>query len=156
MPDNPESGKNIIHVEKSRAELEKSLRYIIGFNAAIDIIAEDIGVPEYTIFKIDGDGICLDYANTINMLFDNLYQHIEETYYRDKERKAAKLQVLREVFRHVKTDELQATAEQKKKAAAMLEGLQAFGNKGYTTPGSDFLSLLTEGGEEEEGGGAKE
>lgn len=151
LPDNPESGENIIRIENCRAALEESLRYIIGFDAAIELIAEEIGLPEYTIFKIDGNGLCLSRANALNGLFDLLYTNIEAIDYKDNERKAAKLQALREVFYPVKTDELQITAEQKKKAAAMLEGLQAFGDKGYTTPGSDFLSLLTamEGGGDE-------
>lgn len=148
LPDNPDSGEYILRIENSRAALEESLRYIIGFDTAIDLIAEEIGLPEYTIFKIDGNGHCLSRANALNGLFDLLYTHIEEIDYRDKERKAAKLQALREVFYPIKTDELQITAEQKKEAAAMLEGLQAFGDNGYITPGSDFLSLLTtmEGG----------
>ena len=148
LPDNPESGENIIRIENSRAALEESLRYIIGFDTAIDLIADEIGLPEFTIFKIDGSGLCLSRANALNGLFDLLYTHIEEIDYRDKERKAAKLQALRDIFYPVKTDELQVSKERRKEAAAMLEGLQAFGEKGYTTPGSDFLSLLTamEGG----------
>lgn len=143
LPDTPDSGENILRIEKSRAALEESLRYIIGFDAAIDLIAEEIELPEFTIFKIDNDGVCLNRTKMLNTLFDLLYTDIEKIDYRDKERKAAKLQALREVFYPLKTDALQVTAKQKKAAAAMLEGLQAFEDRSYTTPGSDFLDLLT-------------
>lgn len=149
LPDTTNSGKNILRITKSRSALEESLRYIIGFDTAIDLIAEEIGLPDYTIFKIDKDGFCLSRTVLLNQFFDLLYTGIEKIDYRDKERKTAKLQVLREVFYPLKTDELQVTTKQKKEAAAMLEGLQAFGDNGYTTPGSDFLSLLTEGGNAE-------
>lgn len=143
LPDNPQSKENITRIENSRAALEESLRYIIGFDTAIELIAEETGLPEYTVFKIDGNGLCISRTNALNGLFDILYTNIEDIDYIDKERKAAKLQALREVFYPIKTEELQITAKQKKKAAAMLEGLQAFGDNGYIMPGRDFLSLLT-------------
>ena len=123
LPDNPESGENIIRIENSRAALEESLRYIIGFDTAIDLIADEIGLPEFTIFKIDGSGLCLSRANALNGLFDLLYTHIEEIDYRDKERKAAKLQALRDIFYPVKTDELQVSKERSRRDAGGATGV---------------------------------
>lgn len=150
-PDNPKSGDAIDHVERLRAALEESLRWIIGFDAALELIAEEIDIPDFSIFKVGYDK-CLERTEAVNSSFDMLYTDIEGIEYRDKEKKERKLQVLRDVFYPLKTTELTVSEEQKKKAAKMLSGLDAFGdNRGGNAPGWDFLSLLTgrEGGADE-------
>lgn len=151
LPDNPESGDNIDKVERNRATLEESLRFIIGYDIALELIAKEIGIPGFTIFKADGER-CLTRTKALNGLFDLLYTHIDEIAYRDKERKAAKLQALRDVFYPIDTDALAVSEGRRKKAAKMLEGLEAFGDgKTGNSPGFDFLMLLTgrEGGADE-------
>lgn len=151
LPDNPESGDNIDKVERNRATLEESLRFIIGYDIALELIAKEIGIPDFTIFKADGER-CLTRTKALNGLFDLLYTHIDEIAYRDKERKAAKLQALRDVFYPIDTDALAVSEGRRKKAAKMLEGLEAFGDgKTGNSPGFDFLMLLTgrEGGADE-------
>lgn len=151
LPDNPESGDNIDRVERNRATLEESLHFIIGYDAALELIAKEIGIPDFTIFRADGER-CLSRIEALNGLFDLLYTHIDEIAYRDKERKAAKLQALRDVFYPIDTEAFTISEARKKKAAEMLEGLQAFGDgRGGNSPGFDFLMLLTgmEGGGDE-------
>lgn len=151
LPDNPESGDNIDRVERNRATLEESLHFIIGYDAALELIAKEIGIPDFTIFRADGER-CLSRTEALNELFDLLYTHIDEIAYRDKERKAAKLQALRDVFYPIDTKAFTISEARKKKAAEMLEGLQAFGDgRGGNSPGFDFLMLLTglEGGGDE-------
>lgn len=151
LPDNPESGDNIDRVERNRATLEESLHFIIGYDAALELIAKEIGIPDFTIFRADGER-CLSRTEALNGLFDLLYTHIDEIAYRDKERKAAKLQALRDVFYPIDTEAFTISEARKKKAAEMLEGLQAFGDgRGGNSPGFDFLMLLTgmEGGGDE-------
>lgn len=151
LPDNPESGDNIDKVERNRAALDESLRFIIGYDIALELIAKEIGIPDFTIFKADGER-CLTRTRALNGLFDLLYTHIDEIAYRDKERKAAKLQALRDVFYPIDTDALSVSEGRRKKAAKMLEGLEAFGDgKTGNSPGFDFLMLLTglEGGADE-------
>lgn len=151
LPDNPESGDNIDRVERNRAALEESLHFIIGYDAALELIAKEIGIPDFTIFMADGER-CLSRTEALNGLFDLLYTHIDEIAYRDKERKAAKLQALRDVFYPIDTEAFTISEARKKKAAEMLEGLQAFGDgRGGNSPGFDFLMLLTgmEGGGDE-------
>ena len=150
-PANPESGDNIDKVERNRATLEESLRFVVGYDVALELIAEEIGIPDFTIFKAYG-ARCLERVKALNGLFDLLYTNIEEIDYRDKERKAAKLQALRDVFYPIDVDALTVSEERKKKAAQMLEGLEAFGEgKTGTSPGWNFIALLTglEGGAEE-------
>lgn len=143
LPDNPESGDNIDRVERNRATLEESLHFIIGYDAALELIAKEIGIPDFTIFRADGER-CLSRTEALNGLFDLLYTHIDEIAYRDKERKAAKLQALRDVFYPIDTKAFTISEARKKKAAEMLEGLQAFGDgRGGNSPGFDFLMLLT-------------
>lgn len=151
LPDNPESGDNIDRVERNRATLEESLHFIIGYDAALELIAKEIGIPDFTIFRADGER-CLSRTEALNGLFDLLYTHIDEIAYRDKERRAAKLQALRDVFYPIDTEAFTISEARKKKAAEMLEGLQAFGDgRGGNSPGFDFLMLLTglEGGGDE-------
>lgn len=151
LPDNPESGDNIDRIERNRATLEESIRFLIGYDTALELIADEIGIPEFTIFKADGER-CLSRTKALNGLFDLLYTHIDGIAYRDKERKAAKLQALRDVFYPIDTDAFKVSEGRRKKAAEMLEGLQAFGDgKTGNSPGFDFLMLLTglEGGGDE-------
>lgn len=151
-PANPESGDNIERVEENRKSLEESLRFLIGYDTALELIAKEIDIPEFIIFKADAER-CLARIRALNGLFDLLYQHIQEIDYRDEERKAAKLQALRDVFYPIRTEELAITEERKKEAAEMLEELSAFsdGRREDNAPGWDFLMLLTglEGGAEE-------
>jgi hypothetical protein len=151
LPDNPESGDNIDRVERNRATLDESLRFIIGYDTALELIAKEIGIPDFTIFRADGER-CLSRTKALNGLFDLLYTHIDEIAYRDEERKAAKLQALRDVFYPIDTEAFTISEARKKKAAEMLEGLRAFGDgRGGNAPGFDFLMLLTgaEGGGDE-------
>ena len=147
-PANPESGDDIDYIERNREALEDSLRWLIGYDTALQLIAEEIGIADFTIFSVDIER-CLTRTEAVNNLFDMLYQHIDAIDYADKEKKAAKLEALRDVFYPLKTDELAISDGRRKQAAKMLEGLEAFSTrKGGHAPGWDFLALLTglEGG----------
>lgn len=151
-PANPECGDAIDHVERNRAALEDSLRWILGYDTAVDLIATEIGIPEFSIFKVDVDR-CMARTKALNGLFDLAYKHIKEIDYQDKAKQEAKLQAIRDVFYPVKTDELAIPADRIKEAAKMLEELEAFEESDSgITPGWNFLATLTgieEGGEEE-------
>lgn len=151
-PANPECGDAIDHVERNRAALEDSLRWILGYDTAVDLIATEIGIPEFSIFKVDVDR-CMARTKALNGLFDLAYKHIKEIDYQDKAKQEAKLQAIRDVFYPVKTDELAIPADRIKEAAKMLEELEAFGESDSgITPGWNFLATLTgieEGGGEE-------
>lgn len=147
-PANPESGDDIDYIERNREALEDSLRWLLGYDTALQLIAEEIGIADFTIFSVDIER-CLTRTEAVNNLFDMLYQHIDAIDYADKEKKAAKLEALRDVFYPLKTDELAISDGRRKQAAKMLEGLEAFSTrKGGHAPGWDFLALLTglEGG----------
>ena len=150
-PANPECGDEIDYIERNREALEDSLRWLIGYDTALQLIAEEIGIPGFTIFSVDIER-CLTRTEAVNGLFDMLYQHIADIDYADEEKKAAKLEALRDVFYPLKTKELTVSEKRKKKAAKMIERLDAFSTrKGGRAPGLDFLALLTG----PEGGGAK-
>lgn len=150
LPDNPESGDNIDRIERTRADLVQSLRFLIGYDTALELIAAEIKLPEFTLFNARSKH-SIDRTEALNSLFDVLYTHIAGIDYQDKDRKAAKLQALRDVFYPVDTAALTISGSRKQQAAAMLEGLGAFGEgKSGNSPGWDFLGLLTQ-----EGGGAE-
>ncbi len=150
-PANPESGDSINDIEENRKALEESLHWLIGYDTALQLIAEEIGIADFTIFSVDIER-CLTRTEAVNNLFDMLYQDIAAIDYADKEKKAAKLEALRDVFYPLKTDELAISDGRRKQAAKMLEGLEAFSTrKGGHAPGWDFLALLTG----LEGGGAE-
>lgn len=146
-PANPESGDDIDYIEQNRNALEESLRWLIGYDTALDLIAEEIGIPGFTVFRVDIER-CLSRTDAVNSLFDMLYKHINDMDYADKEGKAAKLEALRDVFYPLKTDELLISEERKKEAAKMIAGLKAFDS---VTSENQFINLLTgpEGGAEE-------
>lgn len=150
-PANPESGDDIDYIERNREALKDSLRWLIGYDTALQLIAEEIGIADFTIFSVDIER-CLTRTKAVNSMFDMLYQQIDAIDYADKEKKAAKLEALRDVFYPLKTDELAISEGRRKQAAKMLEGLEAFSTKkGGHAPGFDFLALLTK----PEGGGAE-
>lgn len=150
-PANPKSGDDIDYIERNREALEDSLRWLIGYDTALQLIAEEIGIADFTIFSVDIER-CLTRTEAVNHLFDMLYQDIDAIDYADKEKKTAKLEALRDVFYPLKTDELAISDGRRKQAAKMLEGLEAFSTrKGGHAPGWDFLALLTG----LEGGGAE-
>lgn len=150
-PANPESGDNILKIERTRGTLEESLTFILGYDTALELIAKAIDIPDFTIFGVGAEGQ-LERVEALNSLFDSLYVHIDEIDYRDAEKKAAKLQALREVFYPIRTEELKPSESRKKKAADMLYELEAFANiRTGTSPGWNFIATLTgmEGGAEE-------
>ena len=150
-PENPEHGDAIDRVERNRATLEESLRWILGFDTALDLIAQEIDIPGFSIFKVDYNR-CIARTEAVNGLFDMLYTDIQGIDYRDKEKQEKKLQVLRELFYPIKTKELAIPESHIKQAMKMLSNLDAFGeSRGGNAPGWDFLALLTgiEGGGDE-------
>lgn len=149
-PANPESGDDIDYIERNRETLEDSLRWLIGYDTALQLIADETGIADFTIFSVDINR-CLERTEAVNSLFDLLYEHIDAIEYADKEKKAAKLEALRDVFYPLKTGELAISEARKKEAAKMITELEAFSAKGKHAPGWDFLMLLTglEGGAEE-------
>jgi hypothetical protein len=150
-PENPEHGDAIDRVERNRATLEDSLRWIIGFDKALDLIAKEIDIPDFTIFRVDSER-CIARTEAVNGTFDILYTDIQGIDYPDKGKKELKLQALRDVFYPIKAKEITIPEGHIKKAAKMLSGLDAFGDsRGGTAPGWNFLALLTgvEGGGDE-------
>lgn len=149
--DNPECGDSIAHMEDVRASVEDSLRWILGYDTALKIIAEEIGIPEFVNFHV-GVERCFSRTEALNALFDAIYRDISNIDYQDKEKKAAKLQALRDVFYPIKTKELAISEWRIKEAKRMLSGLDAFGDgKAGNAAGWDFLAVLTapEGGGDE-------
>ena len=146
-PDNPESGDNIDRIERTRAALDESLRFLLAYDTALHLIAKEIDIPDFEIFKAYSSA-CVERVEALNTLFDLLYTHIAEIDYIDKEKKAAKLQALKDVFYPIETPAI--SEERKAEAARMLKRLEAFGDgRSGTSSGYNFLALLAakEGGE---------
>lgn len=82
-------------VEDERATLE-SVYYLLGYNKALELIAEKYKVEEVLVAKMHKGMI--DELNAFNRLTISLYTQIKETHYEDKELQEKKLKVLKDIL----------------------------------------------------------
>lgn len=139
-PETENSGDNIARIENLREDLEYSLRFICAYDTALELIADEIGIPEFMIFAV-GAADCVKLITTLNSMFDLLYTAIEDANHESAEEQQKKLQVLRDVFYPLKAEGI--PPETRAKAAQMLEGLEPFKEVVYN---ADFLDIMVKGG----------
>lgn len=149
LPENKESGDNIDAVTQTREELTESLRFLLAYDKSLELIADEIGIPDFTIFNARSSN-CLKKTEELNGLYQELYAHIAGIDYTRPEMKLAKLQAIEDVFPPFDIASFDIPEERIKEAAQMLEGLEAFkyGRAG-TSSGYNFLETLQEGGKDE-------
>lgn len=116
---------NVEIVETARQTLIESYYFLIGYNYSLELIARFYDVPELTIFKMDTGGL-EDKIGAFNGLVPVLYEKIHGTDYRDKELKAKKLQVLKDLFQPIDYEALTIPEENKEQAEQLLDGFRAF------------------------------
>lgn len=125
-PANADYLEDIEKLDRDRSDLERSLYYLKGYNKAVDLIAEYIEIPEFTIFKGDSDNYD-GRIEAINNFVVLLYERISELEYKDKEAQETNLQVLRDYFYPLKSKELTIPESAIEKARAMLtDNMKAF------------------------------
>lgn len=138
-PENPNYLADVKALEDTRANIEGSLYWIRGYNKAIELIAECIGLPEFTIFKAD---IANSEARlkALNGLIAMLHKEIKDASYADKDAQQAKLQALEDFFQPFSDKEIPLPESAIQTARALLnDNLRAFEQQD-----GSFIQILTE------------
>ena len=141
---------NVDIVETARQSLIESYYHIKGYNYALELIARFYDVPEFTVFKMDTDGI-EDKIRAFNELVPILYKKIHDTDYTDGELKKKKLQVLKDLFQPIDYEALTIPEENKEAAEKLLEGFKAFQPEGTGLFEKLLCTLPQTDGEDGEG-----
>lgn len=150
FPEAEDYADNVDIVETARQSLIESYYHLKGYNYALELIARFYEVPEFTVFKMDTDGI-EDKIRAFNELVPILYKKIHDTDYTDGELKVKKLQVLKDLFQPIDYEALTIPEENKEAAEKLLEGFKAFQPEG-TELFHNLLCVLPEtDGEDGEG-----
>lgn len=137
-PQNEDYITNVELLEKGKETIINGYYFLIGYDKAIELIADYIKLPDFTIFKMNTEDIA-DRINALNNLIFSLYAQIKATHYQDKEAQETKLQVLKDYLQPLEWEALTIPKERIKQAKAMLEdNMQAF-----VTQDGVFLETLT-------------
>lgn len=116
---------NIEQLQISRKLIEEGYYFLLGYEKAIDLIAERIGLPDFRLFKLDSAPV-LEKIEALNNLFFTLYSQIKRTDYIDKAAKEQKLQVLHNYFQPLKGKEFVIPKTAITKAKKLLKNMEAF------------------------------
>lgn len=149
FPEAEDYADNLEIVETARQTLIESYYHVKGYNYALEITARFYDVPELAVFKMNIAGI-EDKIQAFNELVPILYRKIHDTAYEDKELKAKKLQVLKDLFQPIDYEALTIPEENREQAEQLLEGFKAF----QPENASLFDGLLCTLPEPEDGEGA--
>ena len=131
-PANPDYMEEVRLLEDTRANIEESLYWINGFNKAIELVAESIGLPDFNIFMVNISNSKAR-IRALNSLIALFYSDITAT-------EEAKLQVLKDYFYPFKEEADPIPESAAEKARALLnDNLRAF-----EAQDGAFTRLLTE------------
>lgn len=123
--DSPDYASNAEGVETARENLIDSYYFMLGFNTAIDLIAQYYSVPQLEVFKFDTARMA-DRMGAFNTLTAMLYKEIKERDYEDKELQAKKLEVLKDFFYPIGYEELVVPQENIDKTIELFKDGGAF------------------------------
>lgn len=143
--DYPDYASNAEEVETARENLIDSYYFMLGFNTAIDLIAQYYNVPQLEVFKFDTARMA-DRMKAFNTLSAMLYKDIKERQYEDKELQAKKLEVLKDFFYPIDYEELVIPQENIDKTIELFKDGGAFEDAKIT----DLLCRRYEEGVEHE------
>jgi hypothetical protein len=137
-PHNEDYIANIERLEQGRIIVEYGYYYLLGYDKAIELIADYIDVPDFNIFK-SGRETITKRIEALNGLISMLYSQIKDTDYRDKEAKEIKLQVLKDCFQPIKGKEQILSEEAINQANVLLNNNM----KAFETQDGTFINILT-------------
>lgn len=125
-------------LETAKTTIENGFYFLMGYDKAIELIADYIDIQDFLIFKIGKEPIA-DRVEAMNGLVAMLYKQIKETAYQDETAKETKLKVLRNYFQPIKLSEFSIPEKAVEQARALLiDNMRAF-----EVQDNVFLSLLT-------------
>ena len=139
LPENPEYLECIKRAEQARANIEYSLKWALGFDAAIDMIAAYIEIPEFTIFKLGAEALAARVEET-NKLLGGYYDLIGAYNYANPADEQLLLGVMRDVFYPLRVEELRPP----EKVLAEAKALLLDDMKAFEAQDMKFIHILTE------------
>ena len=123
-------------VEDERATFRESVYYLLGYNKALELIAEKYKVEEVLVAQIPFKGM-IDRLNAFNGLVRSLYTRIKDTHYEDKELQEKKLEVLKDILYPIDDSFLVIPEERIAQAKRAMKDFKAFKESSY-----DLCSIL--------------
>ena len=123
-------------VEDESATFREIVYYLLGYNKALDLIAEKYKVEEVLVAQIPFKGM-IDRLNAFNRLIVSLYTQIKETHYEDKELQEKKLKVLKDILYPIDDSFLVIPEERIAQAKRAMKDFKAFKESSY-----DLCSIL--------------
>lgn len=139
---NPGTEKHIENAERLRRMIERDVRWLCGYNAAVGLIAQSLEMPEVEAFKIDIEK-SLNLVNNLSDVCLMMFWHVGYMNYPEKTARDEKREIVRKVFRPFDID-IVVSEEQIKRALELLEGLEAFkAENDREKPGQVLLEILT-------------
>jgi hypothetical protein len=110
----------------------------MGYDKAIELIAEFLDLPDFNIFKVGHERIARR-IESYNGLIYSLFTQIFHTNYSDKDAKATKLQVLKDYLQPLDCESLSIPDKAIARAKSMLEDdMRAFAMQDGV-----FITILT-------------
>lgn len=117
--------ENVEEIKSSRDNLLNSYYFIMGYNIAIDMIANHYEVAALSTFKLNLANIA-KMIDAFNTLVQVIHDRIESTWYEDEELKGRKLHVLKEFFSPVDYQSLSIPEKNISEVEKLLNNFQAF------------------------------
>jgi len=137
-PRNRDYAHNTALLKATRKTILDGYYFLLGYDAAVDLIAEYIGLPEFSIFRI-GKEVLAERINALDDLALRLHEQVKETDYRDKDAKKTKLQIVADYFAPLALNALALPEKNIAQAKALLnENMRAF-----EVQDGVFLRILT-------------
>ena len=117
-------------VEEERETFRQSIYYLLGYNKALELIAEKYKVEEVLVAQIPFKGM-IDRVNAFNALVRRLYTQIKDTHYEDKEIQEKKLEVLKDILYPIDDSFLVIPEERIAQAKKAMKDFKAFKDSNY-------------------------
>lgn len=108
--DSPLYADNSEEVEEARERMLESYYFLLGFNKAIDLVAEYFDVPALSVLKLQVK-LYEKKLNGLDAVVAMLYKDITDNDYEDKELQEKKLKVLKDFFPPIECDKIQIPQE---------------------------------------------
>lgn len=112
-------------IEEGREALLDSYYYILGYNTAIDLIAEHFEIPDVKVFKLNLERL-QNQISALNDLVPMLYRQIYYTHYEDESLKERKLEALQNFFSTIDYESITIPQSAIDEARAAFKDFQAF------------------------------
>ena len=123
-------------VEEERAVFRESIYYLLGYNKALELIAEKYEVEEVLVAQMPFKGM-IERLNAFNGLVRSLYTQIKDTHYEDTELQEKKLEVLKDILYPIDDSFLVIPEERVTQAKRAMKNFRAFKDSRY-----DLCSIL--------------